>query len=684
MQYYKIHGDNIVECERMLNYILINVNVQNIEKTFISKACIRVSVNFEYLGENHSWEVTFHPGFNSSNNQRWKVNIFDSFKKAGSFLDETPDAIITKVEGEKEEILCAIEFCSALQAGNQAWQRNGRAYSTMRTGCDYLYIVDFIKYELKSDRTRKSIRFPNPAVPFSYLNNSKKENMFGVQVYVKSEEFDKTAPLLKNFDEDILTNNEVGLYLINLLLGKDTTTYKELLMQKNLDMIEFFANTRDEKSFSANEWEKIYKGKEDILSLSKSKKWKLAKKVADKSKTGNIDAFLNLTKKYVYAIASSDLPFGVLPANHKKDFVKELVQIYPTIAENAEAILLDNEDLIICLVKGFKPGGDDNRPDRGILPLITMLTSEQQKIFTFIYGPMHKYKVEQIEHSPEEVAKNSGFWNVFLSLSDFILLDVPPIQPKKKEKEEQITPIINNILLKNNTLYKKNRTAQFPRAKIYTPLIKHNPNNIQEDDVDSVLHLLFTNLPEEVCFEGLCNPPGGDWSGLSIIEKDVEYRWLSLPRVSSSINAKRPDHVIQFIDNQEQQVLFSIESKEKSGDLEKNIGPQLKKYIDYLTNHIPSCERKIGGEWQISKNIISPSPKNIISVVAFLENPKDNYAAIFEKTKCDFIFSLKNIDNTWHLKIINCMEGSQIFNRLKKYFEQFKSMNKIQIEFSEL
>ena len=94
--------------------------------------------------------------------------------------------------------------------------------------------------------------------------------------------------------------------------------------------------------------------------------------------------------------------------------------------------------------------------------------------------------------------------------------------------------------------------------------------------------MLFTSLPSNKCFEGLCNPPGGDWSGLSVIVNQCEYRWVSLPRVSGEINGKRPDHVLQLYPNDNNNsIILSIESKDRSYDLETNVGIQLKQYIKY-------------------------------------------------------------------------------------------------------
>ena len=55
-------------------------------------------------------------------------------------------------------------------------------------------------------------------------------------------------------------------------------------------------------------------------------------------------------------------------------FKQSLSNIFKnSINSNVISTIDESKDLIICAVKGFKPGGDDARPDRGILPFITML-----------------------------------------------------------------------------------------------------------------------------------------------------------------------------------------------------------------------------------------------------------------------------------------------------------------------
>src|SRR5699024_9757591 len=147
----------------------------------------------------------------------------------------------TKLAPDKksEEILCAVEFCSALQAGNQAWQRSGRAFSTQRANCPYLYVVDFVKYELDSSRARKALRMPNPTVPFSYIATCKRSGTLCAQIFIRAEEFDISDPNLKGFDEQWFGEADLARYLLALLLEQSTHKIEATILQKNLSFVEF-------------------------------------------------------------------------------------------------------------------------------------------------------------------------------------------------------------------------------------------------------------------------------------------------------------------------------------------------------------------------------------------------------------------------------------------------------------
>ncbi|MGB4460952.1 MAG: hypothetical protein WBI77_00905, partial [Tepidanaerobacteraceae bacterium] len=80
LQTFKIHGDNIVECERILSFTTRRLNINMINKKFISQAAIQVDIDFSYKKSEYHWRLIYHPGFNKSNRRRWDNNIFDSLK----------------------------------------------------------------------------------------------------------------------------------------------------------------------------------------------------------------------------------------------------------------------------------------------------------------------------------------------------------------------------------------------------------------------------------------------------------------------------------------------------------------------------------------------------------------------------------------------------------------------------
>lgn len=289
---YRIHGDNIVECERIAKIIIDTLNPDEMGTYLISPSTIAIEFRTTFARTLVEWRLELLPGFNKNTKRHWEKNIFSALKEAGSFFDETPDAIISEIDKENDEkILLGIEFCSALQAGNQAWQRSARAFSTGRTGCPYLYIVDFVKYELKNEtRERKNLRFPNAAVPYSYVNYAKNTGNFVAQLYVKSEEFDKSIDdSLRNFDEDNFGSQELGSYIVKLMLGMSTYSEEQQILQKNMNVVKFLANKTDSDiNYTESEWQDIYNSTtQDIVDYAIGKdRFGFHKTIASKSHHG--------------------------------------------------------------------------------------------------------------------------------------------------------------------------------------------------------------------------------------------------------------------------------------------------------------------------------------------------------------------------------------------------------------
>lgn len=661
---YRIHGDNIVECERIAKVIIDTLNPVEIGTYLISPSTIAIELRTTFDRTLVEWRLELLPGFNKNSKRRWENSIFSALKEAGSFFDETPDAIISEIDEENnEKILLGIEFCSALQAGNQAWQRSARAFSTGRTGCPYLYIVDFVKYELKNKtRERKNLRFPNAAVPYSYVNYAKNTGNFVSQLYVKSEEFDKSIDgSLRNFDEANFGSQELGSYIVKLMLGMSTYFEEQQILQKNMNMVKFLANKTDSNiNYTEAEWQEIYNSTtQDIVDYAVDKdRFGFHKTIASKSHHGKIKEIIKLTDWLSVGFASKDLPFGIIPAEDRPAFAQRFRRIYP----NADSAFIDEigcleKHLIIAIFKGFKPHGDDNRPDRGLLPLAAMLSSSDVDVLSYIYGPIIETNLRLLDTNPRELANRNGLWRSILALSNFVVLDVPVLANKAYDTERfyntsEIKGYYSNLGTGGKLLPK--------------PAFSNIPINFGEDDVDTGIHYLFSHILGEYCFEGMCNPPGGDWSGFSIIYGDYETRWVSLPRVSDFVNGKRPDHILQFFGVFEKPLLLSIESKEKSCDLEDDVGTKLVTYIQKLMSYIPSAKRRISptvSEWEHGDYIVDFNEFETMSAAAYLQRYAEQKELVFEKN-CEILFVMEPIITErkigWEIEIIPSTERSAI------------------------
>lgn len=644
VKHFRIHGDNIVECERLFNLITKSIEIQKTERFFLSPACpsVKITTNnsdilfFEYF-----------PGFNKNTSDRWTSNIFQILKDNGSFLNETPDVILTEETDNGEKILLAIEFCSALQAGNQAWQRSGRAYSTGRANiCPYLYIIDFVKYELDKNRNRKALRFPNAAIPYSYYNASKHWKYPAIQVYFKSEEFQPSFDSsLQNFDTSLFGENDVYLLLYGLIYNTDITPIYTSLVEKSLKIMNYMTTASNSNSYTKENWASIqndYSG--DILAFSRqNNRFPFAKKIAQKSITGHNKDFANLATKYSTGIASKDLPFGLIPSYNRISFANELLALYPEMNEEFFRKLTTQNDLIICMFKGFKPHGDDARPDRGILPLIAMLFGETVEILTFVYGETLESTIQKLDQNILSLSKGNGLWSTIVSLSDFIILDAPKI-PK-------VTGAPNIVRLIPN---RDNKTFSLSAKKQATNmLISPYPTHYTENDVDTFIHTIFNYIIPDT-FEGFCNPPGGDWSGISLINNidptvGTEFRWLTLPRVSDS---KRPDHITVLFNLFEKPLIICTESKELARNLETNIGPALTKYIYDLLSYRPSVEHPLNSDiWTISTSAIAISDFICASIGCFFSPPGFDLSSISNKCNCDILMGFSIDSSTSRCKI---------------------------------
>lgn len=421
-------------------------------------------------------------------------------------------------------------------------------------------------------------------------------------------------------------------------------------------MLFLASSSRPTTNFTPAQWRRLYAYHQGIVQFSlENSEFNFRKTITTKGHHGNSAAFLDLVESLSVGLASRDLPFGIIPAANRRRLANGIRRLYPTYdAAVLNRIASDHSDLILCMIKGFKPRGDDNRPDRGILPLAAMLASTDIEVMTYIYGPVIERNFNALLTNPGRLAASNGFWRAILALSDFVALDVPVLADHSYDEA---------VLLDTSAL-KEHYVGQLPDENGLTQDdFSSIPQSFHEDDVDTGIHFLFSHLLHEVCFEGMCNPPGGDWSGLSVLYDNHEVRWLSLPRVSKEVDGKRPDHVLELFGVFDRPILLSIESKERSFDLEANVGEGLVNYIHNLMNYVPNVERLVHprlGAWTQSEYLVDFNAFEVISAAAYLRGSAQANRTVFERSNCDMLFIMEPVEHGWEIEIVAATRSAEI------------------------
>jgi hypothetical protein len=616
---FRIHGDNIVECERTLDLVARALGIPPSQPLVPSGSPLAPTYTLTPPDSAESMQFTFFPGYG-----RWDTNILEIIHQRGGVLREAADAIISRVQGRHEDILISMEYCGALPAGNQAWQRNGRAFSFAHAKLPYIYIAELSGYELNAKRERKAARLPNPAVPFSYLLLTKLTKSPAVPVFVRSpgasdEAVKSHSPF---FGEEELLD-----FLRKTLLGESTDGPQKALEAKVLELVKFLADSRRQNdTLLPDQWAAalatVSKGGSLTHYLTATPRLKWSKTAYITGLTASARKFMAITATFALGLTSTSLPMCIVPEDSRASYAKEIHELYPETPKHFLEWCSRGGHLAVCWVMGFKPKGDDARPDRGLPPLCRMLVGDKTDMLTIVYGPAPKSTWPLLESSPSELMKQNGLWEAVLVSSDAVFVDSSSI-PK--------TPPL--AYLKAHWA----STASPPPVGPFS--VTPAPIHVGENDVDTVLHLLFARLGYPHVFEGMCNPPGGDWSGLSMLTEDKkqELRWLGLPRVTAH-GAKRPDHVFQVFDYFKPFLVVAIESKERSRSVEDGIGPRLRKYVGALVEVMPSVQRAPASAWCHYSHTVDRPPPKIASAAAFVATSKSELTAVATRAEVDVVF----------------------------------------------
>lgn len=582
---FQIHGDNIVECERLLDMIsrALSGTITGPTGSIVTPTYIVTS------SAGRSFKFTFLPGYG-----RWDRDFYSAtVRQNGGLLDETADVLLTELTAEREQVRIAVEFCGAIPAGNQAWQRNGRAYACALAGVPYLFVAEIGAYELDENRELKAERRANPAVPFSYIACGLNVDTPIAPIYLPNPGANEDT--LLTYDK-CFGEAELLEILCCVVEGTDFPNAFARAQNRALELVKTLAEERRlADSLSAAEWEALYnhlhRGNSFLSYLPQTNVYRRQwiKKVSQKTKaTRNFTTLLSKVQPLARPMTGRDLPICVVPATNRRAFAREVGLVYgPRVSDEFITwVGTPDRDLVVCWVNGFKHGGNDARPDRGVLPLARMLSDVGTPILTILFGPAPSDAINRFFTDPGSLMtgigqsgqkRQNGLWQAVMALSNALLLD-------------SINVPINRTVghLRHQWI------AESHHEPVNLTPVSTRPRSLKEHDVDTVLHTLFTRFLSEHSFEGMCNPPGGDWSGLSVMRSDrsQELRWLSLPRVSPG--DKRPDHLIQLFPLDAVPTLLAIESKEKGRDVEKEIGPRLRSYVRNLLQSAPNAVRAAG------------------------------------------------------------------------------------------
>lgn len=601
-KYLRIHGDNIVECERSLNMILDAVNGQlNLLDCPINLPKYRILA--------HDIEITIEL---MSGHGRWGSNIGNELINNGGILREGADSYISEVIGNKEKFLIAIEYCSALPAGNNAWQRNGRALSSVLSGIPYLYIAELGGVELDTRRQVKAARYPNPIVPFSYLCTTIDYDRFCVPIYRPHPSISKD--LYSKFSKIFGYENCLEI-ICRILHNQSYNEIVDILLNKTLKLIEILStDKKGNKLLKLDKWNYYLKSNNRSLWMHNHSNLIWKKKTISKVISTNHlkDLLSDVLALDLETIGASDIPISLVPKEKIKEINRILLYIYPSL----QIKIPEDKPLTIIWITGYKPKGDDSRPDRGLCPLAKMVMGDSTRYMSVVYGPAKPQTWEILKKGIRHLAENNGLWQSIYKICDYVLID-----STTKESPEFIT------IEHNSTKTSDKLEIEY----LQIPDIQYS-----EHDIDTAIHQILVRGGLQEC---LCNPPGGDWSGINYFRYPYIYRWTSLPRVSK-VGGKRPDHVFQK-ENCDNSLFISIESKGSGVDLEDNIGISLKAYLRDLFSTDPTSIKAPNIEWRLYNSHVSLGKYNIITVGAFIYKNDDELSKHFNRGKLDCIMSFE-------------------------------------------
>ncbi len=509
----------------------------------------------------------------------------------------------------------------------------------------------------------KAARFPNPLVPFAYAVLGMSSGSISLPVYIPSPSIHKEV--IEIYIDCFGDKDSIEL-VRSILLVKETKASRERIEKKVVKIVEILSKQRKRADIlKPAEWAEFYSQTSGLAKsqwlIKKAMPWN--KKTSIKSLTPTFGQLLKAANEVkAAAIGSSDMPICIIAPENRPLFGDRIKKIYKDKIDSKfnDWISGTTRPLLCVWVAGFKPQGDDSRPDRGLVPLARMIFGlEDVDLVTVVYGPAKPSMWAALASDMWKLASSNGLWEAIINLSNAVIVDSS-----------------TGTALKNYGFLMDKKKIVFEKKLL--PAASNSPH-FGEHDVDSVLHLLFSNSIRLGVYESMCNPPGGDWSGVNILNfsTDQEFRWTSLPRVSG-LESKRPDHLIQL---KAGNVLLSAESKDVQERLENDIGPRLMAYAKTLLNKAPTVHRKRGDDGWKPYDDIKLGDFNYLSGGAFVFKKVDDLKIALKRGGVDVVFGVEFQPDA-KLTILHIMtsnKGAVLLPIVKTLAEKLNGLVKITI-----
>lgn len=605
---FRVLCDNYLEFERLFEVVLVSLDLKRTD--FIIKKTYPVEVTHKNLSIVFEVMVGFG---------RWGDNYWESKINKSIYISENPDVLVS-IETTNSEKLFAIEYCSALPAGNQAWQRFARGKEFSRNGTDYFFVSHLGGVELGANRKELSIRYPNPIVTFA-SNKNNFESKFGLYVNLLNETPGCPKELQLKFKDSIGLEPLVQ-YIRDAVLN---STFTEDIINHQNNLINCYIQTKKKLSNFESDFSN---GEVDTRKNKNIISWKKKYSIAVTEETRKI---LHVASVSSNGYFGKDLPFTLIKPDKIISFCRQLNEI---LCKDIQISCDDKKEMFFCAVAGFKPRGDDARPDRGLVPMVDSIAGKDSKIVTLVFGPALPGLEEGLNNNHKDICLKNGLWGSVFQYSDYVIATSSNFK--------------NPVLVKGDRFGLRKSENKFCFHDKSTKLV---PN---ENDVDTGIHI--TMKDHLGLFESIFNPPGGDWSGVSFInqESKKEIRYLTLPRAPDGQKNKRPDHIYQDIKNN---LIIVIESKTNFSSLDKEelVGEKMLNWTNSLLTHNPQVKKTNEGQW-----VSQTSKKDCLHGHAFLkcgaimfkEESKSSLVGMMHKCSLDLLFLYTLEKYNWHIRVL--------------------------------